>query len=282
MYPTITVGPFAISSFGLMIALALGLGGALGARQAIRAGVDWHIALDIITWGGIAGVLGAKAYSLVLHPRDFATFTWVRFRAIGLVWYGGVIAGVAASAWRFRRTGLPVFALLDQGAPALAAAHAVGRVGCLLAGDDYGFSTPLPWGISLPTGAPPSTAAYLRAHGDVISPNILGSQIMSVHPVMIYEAIGNVLIAMFLWRRSHGAYRPWSNVALYCVCYGTMRFALEFLRPKDDMLRIGLTVAQVISLGLIALGLSVLGWKRKVTPANIREQLASAASGQTA
>ena len=258
MHPTITIGPFAISSFGLMIALALGLGGALGARQAIRAGVDWHIALDIITWGGIAGVLGAKAYSLVLHPRDFATFTWTRFRAIGLVWYGGAIAGVAVAAWRFRRTGLPIVALFDQSAPALACGHAIGRIGCLLAGDDYGFSTSLPWGIALPNGAPPSTAGYLRASGDVISRDIPDSQIMHVQPVMVYEAIGNALIAVFLWRRSHRAYRPWSNFALYCILYGTQRFVLEFLRPKDDRLSTGLTIAQLISVSLVLAGVSIL------------------------
>ena len=257
-----------------MVVLALVLGATLGARQAVRAGVDWTIALDIITWGGIAGVLGSKAYSIVLHPGMLDQFTFARFRSTGLVWYGGAAAGVAAAAWRFRRTRLPMVALFDQGAPALAAGHALGRIGCLLAGDDYGFSTQLPWGIALPLGAPPSTAGYLRAHGDAIAAAIPDWQIMTVHPVMIYEAMGNALIAAFLWRRSHGAYRPWSNVALYCVLYGSLRFALEFLRPKDDRLASGLTVAQLVSTALVLIGVALLAWKRRAAPEFIRGQIA--------
>lgn len=41
--------------------------------------------------------------------------------------------------------------------PALAIAHAIGRVGCFLFGDDYGVPSDLPWAEAFPKGLPPTT-----------------------------------------------------------------------------------------------------------------------------
>ena len=276
MQPTLVVGPVVISTFVLSYVLAFAVGSLLAIRQGSRAGVDWRIVVDIVAWSTVAGILGAKVYEVILHPAELADLTWARFRSVGVVWYGGAIAGFASGAWRSARARLPLVAFFDLGAPVVAVGQVIGRIGCLLAGDDYGFSTSLPWGIALPNGAPPSSAGYLRASGDVIPREIPNSQIMHVQPVMVYEAIGNALIAVFLWRRSHRAYRPWSNFALYCILYGTQRFVLEFMRPKDDRLSMGLTVAQLISLTLVLAGVSILVAQRNKAPRPIREQLAAA------
>ena len=275
VHPTFTLGPFVASSFSAMNVLAILLGAGLGAWQAARAGVDWRDAVDIALWAGIAGLIGAKVFTLVRFPHELANFSIAKFRSTRLVWYGGLIGGAAVGVWRARRLRLPVSGTLDQGACAVAAGHAVGRVGCFLAGDDYGFSTTLPWGILLPLGAPPSTAGYLRAHGERILASIPDSQIMAVHPAMLYESIGNIAIAAYLWRRSHGAYRPWSNIALYCVCYGALRFCVEFVRVKDDRLPIGITIAQIVSVGMLALGAVLLVWTRRARPETIQQQLAA-------
>ena len=37
--------------------------------------------------------------------------------------------------------------------------YAIGRMGCFLVGDDYGYPTDVPWAVAFPEGAPPSTAA---------------------------------------------------------------------------------------------------------------------------
>lgn len=273
VHPTFTFGPVVISGFVAMVVVGAVLGVALALRQAIRAHVQWQLAFDIAVWTAIAGFIGSKLYSLIQSPEQLADYSLARFRGTGQVWYGALIAGAPVALWRTRRARLPFSVVMDQGAPIVAAGNAVVRIGCFLAGDDYGFSTSLPWGIAFPTGAPPSTAGYLREHGEKLLASIPDTQIVAVHPTMIYEAIGAALIALVLWRRSHRAYRPLSNVGLYCVWYGMLRFAIEFIRPKVDMLSMGLTVAQLISAALFVLGLSLLAYSRGTKPAMVREQL---------
>ena len=73
----------------------------------------------------------------------------------GLVWYGGFLGGVVAVLLNGWRLGVPARWTMQITAPALAAAYAIGRVGCFLVGDDYGGPTDLPVGRRLPAGAAP-------------------------------------------------------------------------------------------------------------------------------
>jgi phosphatidylglycerol:prolipoprotein diacylglycerol transferase len=147
---------------------------------------------------------------------------------------------------------------------------------CLAGGDDYGWSSNLPWAIAFPHGHPPSTAGYLRQMGDHIAASISDATVMRVQPTMVYEAIGNALIAMWLWRRSHGRYRPWSNISLYFLSYGILRFTLEFLRPKDDRFSFGLTGAQLVSIAFVIIGAIGLQAAKRRPPASVQEQLEEA------
>ena len=54
--------------------------------------------------------------------------------------------------------------------------------------------------------------------------------------------------------------------AAYAVVYGAWRFGIEYLRPKDDHLPIGITSAQLISLVLLMLGAAILMRRNRVTP----------------
>ena len=110
---------------------------------------------------------------------------------------------------------------------------AIGRIGCQLAGDgDYGIPTDLPWGMSYPDGVVPTTDR--------------------VHPTPIYELIGYVAIFVVLWRQRHRL-PPGHLIAQYLIYSGIVRFLVEFLRRNPDWL-VGLTTAQWMSLGSIAIG----------------------------
>lgn len=259
MLPTLAVGPFAVSSLTLMMLLAVAVGSWLGARQARHLAYDADHVWRMIPWAAGAGVLGAKLYyvagfmgGLAADPRAaFATL-----RAGGMVWYGGAFAGVAVGVWRLRRTvGARLADICDYGAPCLAFGHAIGRVGCFLVGDDWGVPTSLPWAVAFPHGAPPSTAASLRAFGVAIPATVPADTVFAVHPTQLYEAAGLALLGTLLWRASRRPHAPWQVMSGYLLGYGALRFANECVRAKDDRLAIGLTVAQCISLALIAAGL---------------------------
>jgi phosphatidylglycerol:prolipoprotein diacylglycerol transferase len=118
-------------------------------------------------------------------------------------------------------------------APAIPLAQAIGRLGCLLAGDgDYGVPTTLPWGMTFPHGVVPTEEP--------------------VHPTPIYESMLYTAVFVYLWqRRTLSA--PWDGFGRYLVLSGIARFAVEFVR-RNPASALGLTVAQWMSLLGVALG----------------------------
>jgi phosphatidylglycerol:prolipoprotein diacylglycerol transferase len=66
-----------------------------------------------------------------------------------------------------------------------------------------------------------------------------------------------------LWRlRRHRHAEGWL-FGVYCVLAGIERFIVEFFRAKDDTLGIGITIAQVIALAAVALGVWILYARRQ-------------------
>ncbi|HCO14151.1 MAG TPA: hypothetical protein DIT46_08190 [Gemmatimonadetes bacterium] len=64
----------------------------------------------------------------------------------------------------------------------------------------------------------------------------------------------STLIFFILWRiREHGHQKGWLFM-LWLGCAGVERFLVEFLRAKDDRFFGVLTVAQIISLAIVAVG----------------------------
>ena len=254
MYPHISIGSLQVSSFSATMLLAFLVATWLGVRQARFLRVDADIVLRLLPWAAAAGLAGAQLYSViggVLHGQTDIAALWSRR---GQVFYGGLIAGTLMTMWRFRRTGLPQHILFDYGAPCVAIGHAIGRIGCFLVGDDYGMPTTLPWGVAFPLGAPPSTAGYLRSMGVSIDSSVLPSTVMAVHPVQLYEATVLGVLGAVLWRATRRPHRPYTVFAVYAMTYGAWRLGIEWLRPKDDHLPIGITSAQLVSLALLALG----------------------------
>ena len=69
-----------------------------------------------------------------------------------------------------------------------------------------------------------------------------------------------------IWRlRRHRHAEGWL-FGVYCVLAGIERFIVEFFRAKDDTLGFGLTIAQMIALAAIVLGV-VLLYSRRAQPA---------------
>ena len=169
------------------------------------------------------------------------------------MWDGGFLGGLAAVIWVMRRRKLPVWATLDAATLGLALGYGVGRLGCFLVGDDYGRPTDLPWGMSFPVGLPPTTAGMLRSEFHLpIDPAIADEALVKVHPTQIYETLLALLIwgvGLWLLRRRPRA----GTVGLVVIgLLALERFGVEFLRAKDDRFFGPLTLAQAISLVVLA------------------------------
>ncbi|HEY0783099.1 MAG TPA: prolipoprotein diacylglyceryl transferase, partial [Thermoanaerobaculia bacterium] len=242
------IGSFAISPFGVMLVLAF-LSGYLQLRWGMkRLGIgDEEDASSLVFAAGLGGIVGAKVDYAILNMD-----CRLLFDRSGLVWYGGFILGAAAVLFMLRRRNLPVWPLLDASMPALALGYAVGRLGCFLVGDDYGAPTNLPWGVAFPVGLPPTTAGDLRRMFHVHVPlDVPDERLLKVHPTQIYETLLCLAIWGFaLWLFARRKEAPAGTRGLIVLCLLAIeRFAVEFLRAKDDRFLGDFTVAQAISLG---------------------------------
>lgn len=248
------IGGFKVTSFGVMIALSFLAAGWLLARELKRQGQDPEAAWDLAGWAAICGILGAKIYYLILHMDETALDPWAALLSrSGLVWYGGFIGGALGVLFRLHQLKLPLWKVADAVAPALALGYAIGRVGCFLVGDDYGAPTSAPWAVAFPEGAPPSTAANLRAFGVDVPASTPDSAVLAVHPTQLYEAgMTLIILALLIRLRPRLAATPGQLFFVWLALAGVERFIVEIFRAKDDRLLGVFSVAQLISVLLIA------------------------------
>ena len=226
MHPRLLTTPFlTIHTFGVLLAAAYLA--ALGwlVRSARRAHLDADALMSLGTWAIVGALVGAKAL-LVLRSLSDYTATPSELWSTSLLtsagdFYGGFIGGLVASAIFFRRhPEVPFWRAADVCAPAIALGQAIGRVGCFMAGDDYGRPTTVPWAV---TFTDPDAA---RIGGAPLG--------VPLHPVQLYEAA--VCLALFgflVWleRRRH---RDGDVIAVYTLLYAIARFGLEYLRGDAD------------------------------------------------
>ncbi len=253
------LGPLEITGYGLMMMVAFLMGGWLIALELKRRGLSEDYAADMIAAAVIGGIVGAKLWYVAVAQDAGALFS-----RGGLVWYGGFIGGTAAvilNGWRLK---VPIRWTMQLAAPALAAAYALGRIGCFLVNDDYGRPTDLPWGVKFPQGLPPSTAVSMeQLFGIPVAPGTDPSTVLSVHPTQIYEAIIMLGAFMLLWSlRKRGHPIGWI-FGLYLAIAGVERFLIEILRAKDDRFLGPFTLAQLTSVILVAFGIWIMLKLRK-------------------
>jgi phosphatidylglycerol:prolipoprotein diacylglycerol transferase len=177
-------------------------------------------------------MLGAKLIWALEHAGD-EPFANLLFSRGGMSWYGGFAGGVLAGLFVMQRRKLSKLAVLAAAAPALAVGHAIGRIGCFLVGDDYGWPTDLPWGVAFPQGLPPTD--------------------VPVHPTQLYEAAGLAAIAAILLRLRRAGRPDGVVLGRYLMLAGALRFAIEFVRVHEPVLG-PLAVAHLASLAAIAAG----------------------------
>lgn len=194
-------------------------------------------ALDATMAGVVGGLAGAKLVWAVEHAGRQGPFLDLLLSRGGLSWFGGFAGGLAAGLTLLHRRRMPIVPVLAAATPALVIAHAIGRVGCFLVGDDYGVPSDLPWAVAFPDGLPPTT--------------------VPVHPTQIYEMLALPPLAWVLlrWRRRQ---RPDRFVlGAYLVFTGAVRFGIEFLRMRESLFG-PFAVAHVFSLAAICVGVALL------------------------
>ena len=236
MYPVVArFGGFEITSFGVLVALGAVVGLWI-LRRELRRNVLPASAFDAGIVGLVGGMLGAKLLWTVEHAGEAPLLDLLASRG-GMSWFGGFAGGLLAAAWIIHRQRLPILAILAAAAPALAAGHAIGRVGCFLVGDDYGTPSTLPWAVAFPQGLPPTT--------------------VPVHPTQLYEAVPLVAVVWWLLRLRRKRYPDMFVLGGYLAATGVLRFGIEFIRVNERVVG-GLSIAHIAALAAAVTGAVLL------------------------
>ena len=240
MFPVILkVGPLTIYSYGTMMAIAFLVAGFLTAKELQRKNLDPDVASTLVVWAAIGGVAFSKLWSVAEDvPGLLRDPVHAIFSGSGFVWYGGLLGGTLAISWVVRRHKLPWLQVVDSAAPGLALGHAIGRIGCQLAGDgDWGAISEVPWAMAYPDAI----------IGWPFPPGV------RVHPTPVYETLAYVAVFAILWSIRKRPLPPGTIFWWYLVLGPGARFLIEFVRINRPVV-FSLTAPQLVSLALVAIG----------------------------
>ncbi|GHF54700.1 prolipoprotein diacylglyceryl transferase [Seohaeicola zhoushanensis] len=217
---------------------------------------------DLVTFAVLGIIIGGRlGFVLVYQPGYYLSHPM----EIPKVWQGGMsfhggLAGVVLAAlWFTARNRIPRLQAADLIAHAVAPGLLLGRLANFVNAELWGRPTDLPWGVIFPGAAAQDCPGVLT--------------LCARHPSQLYEAAleGLILGALLLWlvyRR--GAFkRPGLVLGTFLAGYGLARFLVEFVRQPDAQFVTevnplglafhlggwGLTMGQILSLPMIALGL---------------------------
>lgn len=257
------IGPLPLTGFGIAVVVSFMIAQVVSEAMMRLRGENPDPIGDMILGAVIGGLLGAKLYFVVVLGNWDAL--WTRG---GFVFWGGLIGGAIGVLAIARWKKVSWWTTLEVGAPAVAAAYAVGRTGCWAVGDDYGRPWDGPLAVQFPEGAPPSTAGVMQQEFGVQFPaGTDPSTVVAVHPTQIYEVAMGIAMFYIIWRMRHHKHAAGWLFGVYAILAGIERFVVEFFRAKDDSLAIGITIAQAIAIAAILLGIALLVTRRRTSAA---------------
>jgi phosphatidylglycerol:prolipoprotein diacylglycerol transferase len=226
MHPRLLTTPFfTVHTFGLLLAFAYVAAFWWLLREGRREGLDVDGLASLGFWAIGGAIIGAKALMILRELPEYAAAPSEVFSLSVLTsagdFYGGFIGALIASATFFRRhPGLPFWRTADLCGPPIALGQAIGRIGCFMAGDDYGRPTQLPWAV---TFTDPDAA---RIGGAPLG--------VPLHPVQLYESIVCLALFAVLMRLSRRKRLDGEVILAYTLLYAIARFVLEFFRGDAD------------------------------------------------
>lgn len=238
-----TIGTFEIKWYGLLIGIGFMLAILYAFKNAKKMNINEDHLLDVIIFGMIGGIVGARLYYVAFFPGDLYRnnpMEVFQIRDGGLGFYGGLIGALLAAIIVAKIKKMNVLALLDIVSLGFLIGQSFGRWGNFTNQEAFGGPTDLPWGMM-------SDNTKLFVDG-------------TVHPCFLYEsllcAIGFVVLHFFTqkFRRYDG-----QTFLLYLVWYGISRFFIESTRT--DSLIVGsseLKVSMVVSAVLVIVSLIIL------------------------
>ncbi|MFC1538090.1 prolipoprotein diacylglyceryl transferase [Candidatus Latescibacterota bacterium] len=275
MHPTIiSIGPFAIRSYGLMLATGFLCGIMLAASRAKKAGENVDHIYNISVWIVFSALVGARLYYVITHFDEFRVGGdifflkryFLEFKNMfwpvgsngqigisGLILYGGLIAATFTAVIYMYRNKLSIPKYLDIIAPSLGIGQFFTRIGCFLNGCCFGKPTESVIGFVFPDNSV-AGMYYPGTH---------------LHPSQLYNSLAGlviflVLIFMERYKRFDGFL-----ALIYFMMYAVIRFFTDYTRYYDSSLKFyNFTHNQVLGIIVFVIAASIMIYRLKKLPAN--------------
>lgn len=244
-----------IKWYGAIIAFGFLLAVLLGGRGAYKWKMSIDKMIDVLIYGTILGILGARLYYVLAnwsYYKDNLTEIYKVYEG-GLAIYGGLIGGLIAAFIVCKVRKLNFLNLLDLCAMSFLVGQGIGRWGNFTNQEVFGTNTNLPWGMWSQKTADfiLSNQAELAAKGISVNAGTYLDKAY-VHPTFLYESLWCLLGFAVLYYICQ-KHRKFSGeiILLYGIWYGTGRAIIESFRLDGIPLEsIGLTLNQIRSISL--------------------------------
>ena len=262
----------AVHWYGLMYLLGFSAAWLLG-RSRVRAGrlpgVSEQAYSDLLFYCMLGVIFGARIGYILIYDLGSYIADPVQIFKIwqgGMSFHGGLAGVLVASLWWARKQRMHFFDIVDFVAPLVPPGLGLGRLGNFINGELWGKYTEAGWGVIFPRaeaelyGLGAAQLERMHASGAL--------DVMARHPSQLYQfALEGVVLFCAVWWFSRKPRPRYAVAGLFALLYGCFRFLVEFVRLPDE--QIGylafdwLTMGQVLSLPLVALGLVLLFLSRK-------------------
>lgn len=243
----LTIGPFTIYGYGLMIAVGIMAAYVTAEYRAKKLRLAGEHIFYLVIWCVLDGFLCSKLLFWITVWREFLENPMFFFRTLGdgFVVFGGIIGGILSGYLYCRKKGLDFWEYFDLVMPSVALAQGFGRIGCLLAGCCYGRETTGPLSITFQdSGFAPNGVPLI--------------------PTQIYSSILDFFLFFLLLFIARHRKAKGEVAACYLIFYSAGRFILEFFRGDLARGSVGvLSTSQFIGIFTGLAGAALLFFIRK-------------------
>ncbi|MEO7325149.1 MAG: prolipoprotein diacylglyceryl transferase [Dokdonella sp.] len=272
----ISLGPIQVHWYGIMYLLGFSAAWWLGQRRraAGRLAVTRDQFSDLMFYGMLGVIVGGRVgYMLFYNTPELIAHPLSLFRVWdgGMSFHGGLLGVLVAGLIWTRRQQVNFFDAIDFIAPLVPIGLGLGRLGNFINGELWGRVSDVPWAMIFP-----SALESLGKTRDELHAMAMAGQLNDAarHPSQLYEfALEGVVLFAVLWFYSRKPRPRYAVSGLFALLYGLFRFAVEFVRVPDIQLGYlafdWLTMGQILSLPLIAVGLFLLWCSRRAPTAKV-------------
>jgi phosphatidylglycerol:prolipoprotein diacylglycerol transferase len=270
-----SLGPVQVHWYGIMYLIGFAIAWWLGQRRRAAgrlpvtadqfSDLAFYAMLGVILGGRIGYMVFYDTAQLIHHPVSL-----FRVWEGGMSFHGGLLGVVAGALIWARRYKLNFFDVMDFVAPLVPIGLGLGRLGNFIGGELWGRHTDALWGMIFPR----ALDALGKTKDDLYQMYLAGDLNGEArHPSQLYElCLEGVVLFAVLWLYSRKPRPRYAVSGLFALLYGLFRFSVEFVREPDVQLGFiafdWLTMGQILSLPLIALGIVLLWLSRRApTPA---------------